>query len=111
MAAAAITPRSLETAFMPAIFPGVSFTVEPPRADRPLERLRIEVQSCRERLGPRTTGQKILNESRGTREGLRFTTARLLLSRPGGEVLCRIRDLRRRITCPRLIRRMKSIQE
>jgi hypothetical protein len=30
MAAAAITPRELETAFIPASFPGVSFTGVPP---------------------------------------------------------------------------------
>ena len=38
MAAAAITPFLLETAFMPASFPGVSATIEPPRANCPVRR-------------------------------------------------------------------------
>src|SRR5260370_40949520 len=35
LAAAAITPRLFETAFIPASFPGVSFTTHPPQSEKP----------------------------------------------------------------------------
>jgi hypothetical protein len=62
MAAAAITPRSFETFFMPANFPGVSFMAKPPRAE--FARYEICICDCREWLVRESMDASILNEGR-----------------------------------------------